>query len=158
MSGRGRAGAWLAVIAVCAAPAAASAQGGYDTAPTREQWVAQANDLCRESNKKTVPLAKKLNKLGRQGKAVKFGRTVRTLARLLDRLLGGISALDRPPADRETIQRWIVLNLRANDVASGAGTLFIDGEIERGNRFMKRAAKLSARAEKLVVGFGLKQC
>jgi hypothetical protein len=149
--------AGVAIVAL-ALPALAGAQGGYDTDPTREQWVRQADAICKDSNDRTIPLVKAFFKAGEKGKAVKAGRLLVRATRLFIALLEDIGEIQTPPADATRIEKWVNLAIRSNRIFMRAGRAFTDREVARGNRIYRKGTKLTPKLVKLERPFDFKHC
>jgi hypothetical protein len=65
--------ALLATAVGLCLPPLAVAQGGYETGPTREQFAAQADELCGETYPQARKLARKFAKFGRDGALDRHG-------------------------------------------------------------------------------------
>jgi hypothetical protein len=154
---RGRT-ALAAVALVLAVPAIAAAQGGYDTDPTREQWVAQADRECKDAGPRFHALVRKVSKAGKQGKAVKYGHALVRLARFLLGVRQELAELRRPPADSELIQKWIDTSIKADRAAVRSGKAYVHGNIGRARSAFKKAGKLSKKAFKIGRPFHFEHC
>lgn len=152
--GRMRVALCLAALALAAPLTAASAA----EAPTRPEYVAQLEAICKPRSDATQRAVRgfradvRHERLGRA--AAKFARAKRIFAATV----GAISAVPRPPADRRTLARWfarlrseilylgrIVATLRASNVA-------------RFQRVSARFIREGNRANNVVVSFGFVYC
>jgi hypothetical protein len=150
--------ALLATALALTLPAFAAAQSGYQTEPTREQWAAEADSLCKDANKKSYRLADAFAEAGKKGKAVKAGRFLKRLALHLTDLIEDIAAVPRPPADANRIEKFVDVAMRSNAIAFRAANAFIDEKVGRGNRIYHKSAKLTPKIYKLIKPFGMKHC
>jgi hypothetical protein len=145
-------------ILCLALPALAGAQGGYDTDPTREQWVAEAESLCKDANPRSHKLIDKFIRNARRGHPVVAGRTLITLARHLLELIDEVSAIERPPADAGRIDRWLGVETRSNRVAIKSGRAAMKEKIGRANALFNRSARLGHKGERISRVFDFEHC
>jgi len=153
-----RRAAVIAGVVAAVIPAGALAQGGYDTDPTREQWVEQADALCKESNRTTIPLVKDFFEAGENGKAVRAGRLLIRASRLFIALLEDIAEVPRPPADANRIGKWTDLAMTSNRIFIRAGRAFTDRKVERGNEIYQKGTKITPKLVKLERPFKFRHC
>lgn len=153
--GRGVAAAVCVALAV---PAAAAAQGGYDPDPTREQFVAQADPMCREANAKSARLFAPVEKLVRKGKHRKAGgRLVRGERVQLD-LIAELRELDRPAADAKRIGKWLRLGEDGGQTVVEAGRVLKRGRVGKAAGLLDDSEEIFAQARRQVKGFGFRYC
>lgn len=154
-----RRGALTALAAaLLAIPAAAAAQDGYETDPTREQFVAEADPLCKKANAKTARIFKPIEKLVRKGELRAAGRKLIRGERIQLRLVGRLSEIDRPPADASTIGSWLRLTKRGIRTSIEAGRELKREKLRRAARTLDRADELFKKGARKVRGFGFKYC
>ncbi len=149
----------VALLAVCLSlPAIAGAQGGYETDPTREQFVSQADPKCKRANAKSRKQFKKVERFVKNERYKAAGeRLIRGEKIQLD-LYDKIAALDRPPADAKTIRRWLAeLEDGARD-SIGAGKDLKKKRFKAANAGLEEADEHFRKARKKVRDFGFRYC
>jgi hypothetical protein len=153
-----RAAFFAFLVACLALPAIAGAQGGYETDPTREQFVAQADPKCKRANAKSRKQFKKVERFVKDGRYKAAGeRLIRGEKIQLD-LYDKLAALDRPPADAKTIRRWLA------ELEDGTRDSIRAGRDLKKKRFRAADASLEEadehfrKARKKVRDFGFRYC
>jgi hypothetical protein len=139
-------------------PAPAAGQDGYESEPTRGQWVTQADSICKESGRKAKRLLDSIFQAGRKGKVVLAGRRLIRLGRLLLRVVGDVRAVPRPPEDANAIERALDIATRSNRLAIASGRAFTDRKVARGNALYRRGIRVGRKSAKPMKDFGLKHC
>ena len=147
-------------MAVClAVPALAGAQGGgYDTDPTREQFVAKADPRCKKANAKSNREFKPVEKLVKKGKYKAAAREPHPRREVPAEALQA-ARQDRPPARRREDDRQVAEGLKA-----GSKTWVGAGKDLKKKRFKAVGAGLDEaeaqfkKANKKVKRFGFRYC
>jgi hypothetical protein len=145
-------------LAYLAVPAIAAAQGDYETDPTREQFVAQADPKCERANDKTARQFKPVRKLVRKGRYTAAGEKLIRGEKFQLELYDKLAKLDRPPADAKTIGRWL------RTLEDGSRTWIKAGKDLKKKRFraadtgLEEADAIFRKARKKVRGFGFSFC
>jgi hypothetical protein len=139
-------------------PAAVAAQGGYETDPTRKMFVAEADPLCRDANKRSQKLFDPIEKLVRKGKLKEAGRKLIKGERIQLALNRDLAELDRPPADAKLIGRWLAITKRGVKTSIDAGRDLRDEKLRRAARKLEEADELFTKANRKVRGFGFESC
>ncbi|HEX6116181.1 MAG TPA: hypothetical protein VFY99_03715 [Solirubrobacterales bacterium] len=149
----------VAVLLVAlAVPAFAAAQGGYDTDPTREQFVAQADPKCKRANAKSNREFQPVEKLVKKGKYKAAGeRLIRGEEYQLE-LYRKLGKLDRPPADAKTIGKWLRTLKEGSQTWIGAGKDLKKKKFKAAGAGLEDAEALFKKARKKVKGFGFRYC
>lgn len=102
MRGTLRTGLLVLVAALFLVAGAAWAEEG----PTREEYVAKVDPICKSNTDANKPLLKAAKKLGNAGKydpaAAKVGRAVQNFGKTV----AEIEAVPRPPADSPRLEKW----------------------------------------------------
>ena len=151
--------AFIALLVAClAVPAIAGAQGGYETDPTREQFVAQADPKCKRANAKSRKQFKKVERYVEQGKYRAAGeRLIRGEKIQLD-LYDKLAELDRPPADAKTIRRWLAELEEGTKDSIGAGKDLKRKRFKAADAGLEEADEHFRKARKKVRDFGFRYC
>jgi hypothetical protein len=150
--------ATIIIAAVLALPAWAAAQGGYDTDPTREQFVAQADPKCKRANARSNKEFKPVEKLVKKGKYKAAGEALIRGEEYQVKLYKKLGKLDRPPDDAKAIGKWL------RGLEAGSETWIDAGEDLKKKRFKAAGAGLDEadaqfrKAAKKVKGFGFRFC
>jgi hypothetical protein len=122
MVAHGRLGAWAAIVAVALLALAACGGGGKSAtgsttpkAPTKAQYVAQANAICRTVQSQTGPLIKQVTPLaeslilggGGGGATQKLADLVGKLDSYAAADFARLKALSQPTGDHAAIERFL---------------------------------------------------
>lgn len=148
----------FALALALAIPVTAAAQGGYETNPTREEFVAQADPRCERANDKTARQFKPVRKLVRKGKYRAAGEKLIRGEEFQLELYGKLAKLDRPPADAKTVGRWL------RTLEDGSRTWIKAARDLKKKRFraadagLEEADAIFRKARKKVKGFGFSFC
>ena len=154
----GRTSVAALVAALLALPAVAGAQGGYDTDPTREQFVAQADPKCKRANAKSNKQFKPVEKLVRKGKYKAAGEKLIRGEEYQLKLYRKLGELDRPPADATTIGKWLRGLKKGSKAWIGAGKDLKKKRFKAVGAGLDEAEKEFKKARKKVKGFGFEYC
>jgi hypothetical protein len=146
------------LVACLAVPALATAQGGYQADPTREQFVAQADPKCKRANAKSRKQFKKVEGYAERGKYRAAGeRLIRGEKIQLD-LYDKLAELDRPPADAKTIRRWLAELEDGTKDSIGAGKDLKKKRFKAADAGLEEADEHFRKARKKVRDFGFRYC
>ncbi len=157
--GMGRAGTIGVLIAVllAAAPAGALAQGGGE-APTRPEYVAEADRICEVPYRKSIRTFAKADALKRDGDYVRGGKkTIRSGKYALE-ANERLEELVRPSADARLLGVWIDMNHDSFDQLVKAGKALKAKKPGKWETLVDRSRHTARRANKKVVGFGFNHC
>jgi hypothetical protein len=153
-----RTGIVAVALACVAVPALAGAQGGYETDPTREQFVAQADPKCKRANARTNKEFKPVEKLVRKGKYKAAGEALIRGEEYQLRLYRKLGNLDRPPADAKTIGKWLRGLKDGSEVWIDAGRDLKKKRFKAASAGLDEADAIFKKANKKVKGFGFRFC
>ena len=148
----------LAALACLAAASAAFAQGGYDTDPTREQFVAAADQKCKRANARSREDFEAVEKLVRKDKLKAAGAKLIEGEKVQLKLVGNLRKIDRPPADAKRIGKWLRRTEEAIKTSIGAGRDLKRKRIRAAAAGLEEADEQFARARRVVKDFGFRYC
>lgn len=162
-AGRGAASALmalgaLAVLAAAAQPAFAQGEGYGPPPPTRADYIAQADPICREGNRKSAPYFGKVDKLVRKDRLVAAGRNLIKGERLQLKTGRKLAELEPPPADTDRIERWLSLVQRGVRRAITAGQWLTRGNLDRAARIFGQGQRLFAKGRRQVRPIDFQVC
>jgi hypothetical protein len=155
----GRARQWqlalcLAALALAAPLDAAAAA----EAPTRPQYVAQLEGICKPRSDATQRAVRGFRADVRQERlaaaAAKFSRAKRIFAATVR----AISPVPRPPADQRTLARWFVRLRREILYLGRIAAALRASNVARFQRVSARFIREGNRANNVVVSFGFTYC
>jgi hypothetical protein len=96
----------IAVIVLTAALIAVAAAAADEAVPTREEYVAKVDPICKAETDANRPLLKSSKKLSNEKKykpaAIKVEKAVKNFGKTLK----SIEAVPRPPEDGPRLERW----------------------------------------------------
>lgn len=148
----------MLALALLALPALAAAQGGYDTDPTREQFVAKADPKCKRANAKSNKQFEPVEKLVRKGKYKAAGEKLVRGEEYQLKLYKKLGKLDRPPADAKTIGKWLKTLKQGSKTWIDAGRDLKRKRFRAADAGLEEADALFKKARKKVKGFGFRYC
>ena len=150
---------FVAILLVCLAlPAIAGAQGGYQPDPTREQFVAQADPKCKRANAKSRKQFKKVENYAERGKYRAAGERLIRGEKFQVELYAKLAKLDRPPADAQTIRRWLAELEDGSKDSIGAGKDLKKKRFKAADSGLEEAEEHFRKARKKVRDFGFRHC
>jgi hypothetical protein len=153
-----RASLVVALAALLALPAFAAAQGGYDTDPTREEFVAQADPKCKKANAKSNKEFETVEKLVKKGKYKAAGEALVKGEEFQLKLYKKVGKLDRPPDDAKTIGKWLKGLKAGSKTWVDAGKDLKKKKFKAAGAGLDEAEKQFKKANKKVKGFGFRFC
>lgn len=92
----------LALAALFAVAAVAYAEG----TPTREEYVAQVDPICKQNTDTNKPLLDQARKLGKKKQYAAAAGKVSRVAANFARTIKSIEAVPRPEADSARLEKW----------------------------------------------------
>ena len=135
--------ALLAAALFACAPVAAVAQ---DAAPTRAEFVEQADGICEVPYRKAVRLVDTGTALAEIDQLVRGGKKVLRAGRLFLRTNERLAALDRPTADANAIEAWLDGTRKGFQKVKKGGKAWKAKERRRGETLLERANRAVRRA------------
>jgi hypothetical protein len=146
-------GAILLAIGVSAGAAAFAA-----TPPTHEQYVTQAEQICKSRSNQVFAILKSAKKNLQTDRAELGGRELIQASEIFDAVGKRLEALPKPAEDTETLEEW-TKGLRAeNSVLRKAGVALVAGQKGKGQGYLTRFVHNGAAARDIVLGFGFNYC
>ena len=153
-----RTSALVLAALLLALPALAGAQGGYDTDPTREQFVAAADPKCKRANAKSNREFKPVEKLVKKGKYKAAGEQLIRGEEHQLKLYRKLGKLDRPPDDAKKIGKWLRTLKDGSKTWIGAGKDLKKKRFKATGAGLDEAEATFKKARKKVKGFGFQFC
>lgn len=151
--GRGRRVIALLALALVALPAIAAA-----TEPTRPEYVAQLEKICKPGSEATQRAVSGMRADIRaerlQVAATKFAKAERIFAGTVS----SISKVPRPAADKATLTRWFAALGRETDYLGRTAAALRAEDIPRFQRISGRFFQEGSKANNVVVSFGFNYC
>jgi hypothetical protein len=148
----------LAAVAACLLLPTLAAGQGYETDPTRDQFVAQADPKCKRANAKSNKQFKPVEKLVKKGKYKAAGEKLIRGEEYQLKLYKQLGKLDRPPADAKTIGKWLKGLKQGSKSWVGAGKDLKKKKFKAVGAGLEEAEALFKKASKKVKGFGFQYC
>jgi hypothetical protein len=154
---RGTIATALIVLAVTLV-AAAVAWAEDAAAPTRDEYVARVDPICKHNTDVNRPLLKRAKKLGHAKKYGAAAHKVLRVAKNFSRSIKEIEAVPRPPADDARLNKWFgflrIVKTNLNHVATA---LKQKNKIKAGHEEIK-VERSSNAANNVSFVFGFKYC
>ena len=151
----------LGLAMLVAAFAIGACGGGGGGGPTKADYIARADKICRAAHKSAVPLIAQLTSAGTSLNPA----AARKLAAVADRLhsiqagyLAQLRALEQPSGDKKTIEAFLT---PAGQVVGGIGNAA--GSLSRGDvtttlGLLAQAQGAGAEAKNAADAYGFKEC
>jgi hypothetical protein len=146
--------ALLAVLAAIAAPA--SAQEEYE--PTREQWVEQADAICKQPYQRGNRLVKRFEGEVEKRRLGRAGTFLIRISKIILKVHDGVAEVPRPPADEEAIGAYLNGQKKSGRRTRRAGKLLMQRKIRFAAKLLRKADRASTKGSKAVADFGLRHC
>jgi hypothetical protein len=151
----------LSTLAILGPPAS-SALGQEEAygppPPTRAEFIAQADPICREGNRKSAPYFRKVSKNVRKDRLVAAGRNLIRGERIQLRTGRELAELEPPPADADRIERWLALVQRGVRRAITAGQWLTRGNLDRAARHFDEGQRLFRKGRRQVRSIDFEVC
>ena len=148
----------IAILGSVAAPALGQGEVYGPPPPTRAEYIAQADPICREGNRKSAPYFKKVRKQVRKDRLVSAGRNLIKGERIQLKTGRKLAELEPPPADADRIERWLSLVQRGVRKAITAGQWLTRGNLDQAARLFSQAQRLFAKGRRQVRSIGFEVC
>jgi hypothetical protein len=145
----------LAALTALIAPMAAGAGAAQ---PTREEYVATADSICRTSLQRAKKLFRKGIRLIKEDREERGARKMIKAWRHRDAGFDKVRKLERPAGDEATLERWLDLEAKATKLSIRTLKAFADDRPQRAGKLRKRARTKHKRAALVVRGFGFERC
>jgi hypothetical protein len=147
----------LGVVALALLPVALAAAQETER-PTREEYVSEADPICRVHYRKSFRLLADAGDAAGAGKIHRAGELLVRAYRHGARANRELRELEPPPADAELIGVWLDKNRRAMKLGIESGQTLKEGNADEGRRLQRRAARKARKANEKVAGFGFTHC
>lgn len=144
--------------ALLAAPAMGQGDAYGPPPPTREEFVAQADPICREGNRKSRPYFKKVEKKVRKDELPAAGRNLIRAERIQRRTGRELAELEAPPADADRIDLWLSFVRRGVKRAIAAGQALTRGDLDGAAELLERADRQIAKGRRHVRNIDFEVC
>lgn len=147
-------------LAACLSIAAllALAAGTAIAAPTRDEYVAQLNGICKQTQKPLKRNQRAEQRAINQEQWSKASRIEARTDRAFARLLQKLAPIPRPAGDEALIGKWLDaqrFQLRADRKFGGA---LATGNVHRILGALHRAVKADQASESIIAGYGIDAC
>jgi len=149
----------LALFAALATATAAQAAVYGPGIPTRAQYVANAEKICKKDTLAINHVNKSTNKNLKKGDNKKAGQSLLKGAGIFRKGVGKIARLTRPPADAALLGRWIKsLRIDVKLFARLGHAVGAHGVGSPTPRVLKQSGKHGTKTNQIVNGFGFHFC
>lgn len=139
--------------------------GCGSSTPTRSQYTASANAICRSASVRTVPLVKQLataaaalSSSASQTGAREFAGALQELHATAAASLTKLRALKQPPADHAAIERLLTPFTTVTDALGDAASAITAGQPEKALTELERAAPAAQQITNAARAYGLAEC
>lgn len=145
----------LAVVAalLVAAPVALAAED-----PTRDEYAAKVEPICRANTKANSRILKGVKSQVKRGKLVPAGRRFIRASRALGRAVRQIARVPRPSADRARLKKWVGYLKRERLLLVRIGKSLKSGNKFRAQKLAVKLNRNNNRANNTVIAFGFRHC
>jgi hypothetical protein len=148
----------LALLGWASVPAFGQGDGYGPPPPTRQEFIAQADPICREGNRKSRPYFKKVRKKVRKDELPAAGRNLIKAERIQLRTGRELAELEAPPADAERIETWLTLVRRGVKRAIAAGRALTRGDLDEAAELIDRGDRQIAKGRRQVRNIDFEVC
>lgn len=144
----------LAVALAVAAPAALAIQAE----PTREEYVAKVDPICKRNSEANDHILDGAEQRVRKGQLVTAGKQFTRASTALGKAVGQIAAVPKPPADTAKLTRWINLLEDETTYLKKIGSYLQAGKKSPAFRESRKLEHANSKAPNEIVGFGFHHC
>lgn len=146
----------LATIVLAALAAGAVAQAAET--PTREGYVAQADQICQANRVADTRILKGVNDRVRRGQLKAAGGQLIRASESFGAMIGQIVALPRPPADEARLLKWFRFLRIVKTNLRKTGKAFEAGDKVKGFHESIRVERSGNAANNVSFVFGFRYC
>jgi hypothetical protein len=148
----------LALASLLVATALLGGIAAGASAPTREEYVARAEPICKAGGEAVEPILKGLAKKLEQPHLAPAGRALSKAAKLLVKQRTQVLALPKPSEDAATLTSWLKQLKVENTLMERAGKLMLEERKSQVQGYLARFAHAGNVANDIVLGFGFNHC
>lgn len=144
----------VAVALLASAPAALA----IGTEPTRSEYAAAVEPICKRNSNANSRILKGVKGQVKSGQLVPAGRRFTRAAAALGKAVRQIARVPRPPADRTKLTKWIGYLKREQAYLRKIGSYLKSRNRYRAQKQAVQLNRNNSRANNTVVGFGFHNC
>lgn len=152
----------LALAAIVLVPAGAGAQtegeAEGDAEMTREGYVAAAEPICQENVRRNAKVLKGVKKQIRRGKTRKAARRFNRAAKLFNKALNQVDAIEKPAADAATLERWLGVLRKQVPLLRRMAKMLRKKKLNRAQKIRIKLNRNGRKANEIVLGYGFDFC
>jgi hypothetical protein len=153
-----RKSSWLGLAMAMALLAAVSTAAAIEAEPTREEYVAAAEPICKSNTEANSRILKGVKQQVQKDELVPAGKRFLRAATALGKTVNKIAALPKPSADKVKLDKWIGYLRNEKTLLGGIGQAL---KAKNKVRAQKLAVKLNDNnntANNTVISFGFNHC
>ncbi len=147
-----------AVAATALAISASSSVALGQEPPTRPEYVAQAEKVCKASKERTDPILKGVGADIKHNRLEPAGRALSRAARLFGAQRQKLVGIPRPPEDVRVLTVWLGRLDTEHTLMAKAGSLLLEGRRGKVTAYLARYAHAGNLANDTVLGYGFHEC
>ena len=147
----------ILALAVLAVLAGCGGGGG----PSKADYIAKADKICRAARTDALPMIRQMTAGGTSPGAAQARQLAGVTAKLHAteaRYLGRLRALDRPSGDSDAIEKFLAPATQVVDAIDSASSALRGGDVATALSLLGRAQFAAAEAKNAADAYGFKAC
>ena len=148
----------MTAAAILCATVGVAAAAHAEEGPTRAEYVAQVDPICKANTDANRPYLNRAKKLGHEHKYVAAAGNIRHAAENFGRTLKAIEAVPRPAADSPRLEKWFKFLRIVQTNLGKVGKALKEGNKVKAVHEEIRTERSSNAANNVSFVFGFKYC
>ena len=144
----------MAVALLACVPVA----GAIEADPTREEYVAAAEPICKSNTEANSRILKGVKEQVKRGDLAVAGRRFIRASTALGKAVNRIAALPQPSADEVKLDKWIGYLRSEKTLLRKIGKALKGDEKFKAQKYATQLSRNNTRANNTVISFGFKHC
>jgi hypothetical protein len=142
---------WAALAVLVASALAASCGGGGGDPLTKEEYIAEADAICKDANEQ-------IDALGEPQSAEDIAEFAEQAVAIGEEQLAKLRALRPPEADEATLNGAYELIEQQLDLARQLGPAAEEGDLARIQELVAEGQRINDEADQIAADYGLEEC
>ncbi len=129
-----------------------------EQAPTKAEFIRQADRICGEGDRELAPILETINTKAKRGDIDGVVAEYRKAEPIIEEQLAELRKLTPPDDDEETVSKYLDSVAEGADLVPRLLESLEDEDKERAETLGKEAARVQLRSQRLARGYGFKEC
>jgi hypothetical protein len=128
------------------------------TAPTKAEFIEQADEICAEAKRKLAPVSRAGDAKNERGDIEGAAGELRKAVRIADEQLNKLRGLTPPEADRAVLAKYFDTIAEQKGLIRRIADALEEGDEEQATALASELDEGQQRAQGLAQGYGFKEC